>query len=290
VQARASKKAPPKWFLWVFIAIGIAMLGVGLNLVFQSLRCKSWPTTQGTIQSAEIGQHRGSKGGTSYSADVSYGYSVRQTHYTGTKIAFGMMSASASYARGVLNRYPVGAKVPVYYSPNDPGTAVLEPGIHGGVWICFGVGSVFVLFGIMFLLLMKQQRNARQIPSAAETNSQRLNAPQILMAIIIFIFGAFPIIMARNRPDNAIVMYSFGGLFCLAGLYILTYRPGQIRLQQFFSVTISVLMLAVFNWLAFGSGHADLFLGLIMGVLDLMFLAVAVAWLFKQMKVKAPGL
>jgi len=238
-----------------------------------------------------MGRHRGSKGGTTYSADVSYDYSVWGSHYTGTKVAFGMMSSSAHYAQSYLNHYPVGAKVPVHYSPNDPQAAVLETGIHGGTWICFGVGSVFSLFGVMMLQLMKRQPEANQAaPAPARTGGTRIGAPQILMGIIIFLFGAFPIIGAQTNPGNAIIMYAIGGVFCLCGLYILTYRPGQITLQRFFSAAISLFMLGVFNWIVFGSGHVDLFSGVIVSLLDFMFLAVAVRWFFKRIKVKARGL
>lgn len=271
----------------------MVVIGVGVNLAFQSILCTSWPTTEGIIRTAQMGRHRGNKGGTTYSADVSYNYSVGGSRYTGTKVAFGMMSSSSGYAQGVLNRYPVGANVPVHYSPDNPATAVLETGIHGGTWICFGVGSIFALVGVMLLQLMKPQSDAnanQTAPATERTEGTRINAPQILMAVIIFLFGAFPIILAQTNPDNAVIMYLVGGIFCLVGLYILTYRPGEITLQRFFSVAISLLMLGVFNWIVFGSGNVDLFSGVIVGVLDFMFLAVAAGWMFKRMKVRARGL
>ena len=107
--------------------------------------------TDGIIQSAEMKSHEGSKGGTTYSADVTYTYQVAGASYTGDKVSIGQMSSSSEYAQGILNRYPVGKKVSVHYSPGDPSDAVLETGIHGGTWICLGVGTAFALFGIMFL-------------------------------------------------------------------------------------------------------------------------------------------
>ncbi|MGZ4971531.1 MAG: DUF3592 domain-containing protein [Limisphaerales bacterium] len=268
------------------------IVGIGVNLAFQSIRCKSWPTTEGIVRTSEIGRHRSNKGGTTYSADVSYDYSVGGSRYTGTKLAVGAMSSSSSYAQGVLKRYPVGAKVTVHYSPSDPETAVLETGIHGGTWICFGVGSVFTLFGAMFLQALKRQPDSPQAAAAAgRTDGRRFNAPQILMAVIIFLFGASPIIMAHTNRSNAVVMYLMGGVFCIVGLYVLTYRPGEIRLQRFFSVVISLLMLGVFNWVVFGGlGQMDTFSAIILGVIDFMSLAVAIGWFFKRMKVKARGL
>src|SRR5581483_3366011 len=279
-----------KALFWLFIGLGTILICNGTNLAFQSIRCIDLPTTEGTIRSSHVGWQRSNRGGTTHSAEVSYDYSVAGSRYTGTKVAIGAMSASSARAHSVVDHYPTGAKVPVHYSPNDPAASVLETGIHGGTGICFGVGSIFALVGIMFLQLMKWQPDSNQTAPANErTDDTRIRAPQILMAVIIFLFGASPIIMAQTDPNHAIIMYSFGGVFCVVGLYVLTYRPGEIRLQRFFSIAISVLMLGVFNWIVFGSGDVDLFSGVIVGVLDFMFLAVAVRWLVNRLKKNPRG-
>ena len=115
------------------------------------------------MQSANVKSHSGSKGGTTYSAEVTYAYQVAGTNYTGDKVSIGQMSSSSDYARGIVNRYPAGKKVSVYYSPDDATDAVLETGIHGGTWICFGVGTAFTLFGILFLQICHQRRRAGAI-------------------------------------------------------------------------------------------------------------------------------
>ncbi|MDB6057710.1 MAG: hypothetical protein JWO95_1554 [Verrucomicrobiales bacterium] len=291
MQSKASKKNAPKWFPWLFIIIGVVIIGVGANLVFQSVRCRSWPTTVGTIRTARMGQHSSNKGGNTYSADISYGYSVGDTRYLGTKVAFGMMSASSSYAGGVLKRYPVGAEVPVYYSPNNPGTAVLEPGIHGGAWICFGVGGVFALFGIMFLQMQTRQTNANEAGVADATDLTRMNAPPKLMGVIAIIFGFFPIFAGRTSGNNAIIGYAAGGMFCLVGGFILTYRPGQNRWTRFLGSTISIVMLGIFHWVAFGGlGKIEPVAAVIVSGVDLVILLVTGRWLFNCTKVKARGL
>jgi hypothetical protein len=291
VQSKAPKKTSGKWFLWLFIVLGVVTIGVGANLVFQSIRAKSWPTTVGTIRTAQIGQHSSSKGGSTYSADISYSYSVGDTRYLGTKVAFGMMSASASYARGVLNRYPVGAEVQVYYSPTNPGTAVLEPGVHGGAWICFGVGGVFALFGVMFLQMQNRQLAANEAGATDTTNQTRMNSPPKLMGVIAIIFGLFPIIAGRTNGNNAIVGYAAGGMFCLIGVYIVTYRPGANRWARFLGIIIALIMLGIFHWVAFGGlGRIEPVAAVIVSGVDLIILLVGGRRLFNCMKVKARGL
>lgn len=144
-------KRSTQFFSWLFILAGVVALGFGAWNLLQSLRCTRWPVAQGVITSADISSHSGGKGGKTYAANISYDYRVAGTHYICTRLAYGVMNSSHARAQAVLNRYPLGKKVPVYYAPNDPGEAVLETGVHGGTWICFGVGTVFVLAGAMFL-------------------------------------------------------------------------------------------------------------------------------------------
>jgi hypothetical protein len=284
------KKGSPKAFCWLFIGIGVVMIGVGLNLAFQSFRCKSWPTTEATIRTAEMGRHRGSKGSTTYSPDVSYDYSVDGSHYTGTKVAFGMMSSSSSYARGVLQHYRVGAKVPVYYSPTNPAKAVLETGIHGGTWICFGVGTVFALFGIMFLQMVKQQPASDQTSSAAVSDGKQMNAPPKLMGVIVCLFGLFAIVGGRTDPTKAFIAYTAGALFCVVGLYIFTYRPEKNLWSRLLQALILLLFLGVFHLVAFSLGKVEVVFAVVIGVIDLIIFVVGIRWMFNRIKVKAPGL
>jgi len=105
-----------RMFCGLFILIGAVAIGCGAWTLLRSLRCQHWPTTEGLIEAAEMGVQSGSDSGSddTYSANVSYDYQVAGIHYKGTRLAFGAMSASSDYAQGILDRYPVGNKVPVY--------------------------------------------------------------------------------------------------------------------------------------------------------------------------------
>ena len=150
-----------KLFCSLFIAVGLITVGVGVRLLIKSTRSENWPVIDGIVQSAKMTSHSDSDGST-YSADVTYSYQVAGKSYTGRTIAIGQMSSSAEYARGVLNRYPVGKKTAVHYLPGDPSDAVLETGIHGGMWICFAVGTGFTFFGILFLQLSRSATRAQK--------------------------------------------------------------------------------------------------------------------------------
>ena len=142
-------------FCSFFIVAGIIALIACVWVTAKSIRAEHWPVTDGIVQTAKMTSGRDNQGHTTHSADVTYSYKVAGTSYTGDKVASGEISSSAAYAQGILHRYPVGKTVTVHYSPDNPSDAVLETGIHGATWICLGVGTVFVLVGILSLKLIR---------------------------------------------------------------------------------------------------------------------------------------
>jgi hypothetical protein len=107
----------------LFIVIGLVAVGIGIWMFSKSLRAEHWPVTDGIVQSAEMKSQSGNHGSTTYSAEVTYTYQVAGASYTGDKVSIGQMSSSSGYAQGILNRYPVGKKISVHYSPGDPADA-----------------------------------------------------------------------------------------------------------------------------------------------------------------------
>jgi hypothetical protein len=206
-------------FLWLFVVVGVIALGCGAWNFVQSLRCAHWPVTEGVIRSAEMERHSDSDGGDTYSASLSYDYQVADVSHTGTRWAFGAMSASSDYARRILNRYPVGKRVTVHYAPDDPSQAVLETGVHGGTWVCFGVGTVFVLVAGMFLGMSS---SASTTPSTSPAGAAQ--QPPILMGIIFVLMGSFVFFMEPSAGVPRWIVYVAGGIFVLAGLFLLAWR------------------------------------------------------------------
>lgn len=124
------------------IFIGAIGIGCGVWTLLQTLKCERWPTTEAVITAATISHSK------QENASISYIYQVAGIPYTGNRLASGQDMA---HGRWILEKYPVGKKVPVHYSSADPQLAVLETGIHAGTWNYFGVGTGFMLFGWVFL-------------------------------------------------------------------------------------------------------------------------------------------
>jgi len=249
-------------FCWLFIVIGLVVVGVGGWTLIKSLRSERWPVTDGIIQSADMQSSSGHHGSSTYSAKITYSYQVAGVSYTGGKVAIGQMSASSAYAHGILNRYPVGKKVSVYYSPGDPSDAVLETGIHGGMWICFGVGTAFTLFGILFLQISRAAARAQE-PDAPQSSSVRvgpdgrvtMDKPPVLMGIIFLLVGIGLCFVPADNGKPGWLMYAIGGVFAFGGLLLLSMRLENKIYSKIMTWVVLALFLAVFHWVSFGGGE-----------------------------------
>ena len=251
-------------FCWLFIVIGLVAVGIGVWLLAKSFRAEHWPVTDGVIQSAEMKSHSGNDNSTTYSAEVTYSYQVAGANYTACKVAIGQMSASAGYAQGILNRYPVGKKVSVHYSPGDPSDAVLETGIHGGMWICLGVGTAFTLFGVMFLQIQRTAMRT-QMPGAPQSSavtvepdgSMRMDKPPVLMGVIFLLAGIGLCFVPPDPGKPGWLMFAVGGLFASGGLLALLCRLENKVYSKIVMFVFLSAFLAIFHWVSFGAGERN---------------------------------
>ena len=251
---RKSSDRGPRLFLWLFIVIGVVAIGCGAWTLLRSMRCARWPTAEAVIESAEMGRHSGNDDGDTYSADISYQYQVAGVHYEGTRLAFGEMTASPEYAQGILKRYPVGKKVPVHYDPRNPELAVLETGLHGGTGIAFAVGTVFVLFGWMFLKMFSSANRAGQATPATQAQAG-LQQPPILMGVIFMLMGSFAFFMEPARGIPAWIVYAAGGFFVLLGLFLLALHLQNKLYSKILMWAALLTFLAILHWVSFGPGE-----------------------------------
>lgn len=138
-------------------AIGGVIVYLGCLSYMKSRASQSWPTAQGAVVSSEVTAHRSrSRKGrrrTTYGAEVRYEYTANGVKYSSDKISFGeYRTHNSGPAQATVDRYPPGAEVVVYYNPDQPEEAVLEPGKMGGIMILFIVGGMFGVVGVLGLM------------------------------------------------------------------------------------------------------------------------------------------
>jgi hypothetical protein len=91
-----------------------------------------------------------------YWGDIQYEYRVGETEFHGTQLSFNRVHLAVEDAwQPVLNSYPVGKSVTIYYDPANPSFAVLEPGLLGEMDSLSKLNIAFVvLFAGAFLTVL----------------------------------------------------------------------------------------------------------------------------------------
>jgi hypothetical protein len=154
----AQKRIPLFAYLILTIVglVGIFGLCSGLLELFQALQCKNWPQTEGIIQSVKM-THSSNKHDI-YGVKISYQYKVANISYSSERVSFGELETTEeSHAQAILDRYPVGKQVMVFYSIANPTSAVLETGIHGQTWVTLIVSTSF-LGAVLFILFLIRKK------------------------------------------------------------------------------------------------------------------------------------
>jgi len=114
---------------------------------------KKWPTVQGSVISSKLSLRKDNEGKTMYAPDINYTYSVDGKEYTGTNIR--TIDGSTSMKQSVkkqLEKYAKGTSVKVYYDPEFPDSAVLEPGTGFLFGILLKLPLLFYIVSILMVL------------------------------------------------------------------------------------------------------------------------------------------
>ena len=88
---------------------------------------KNWPMTKGTIIKSRVQVSPGEY--TTVNPHIEYRYQVGAVEYTSMQVRPGdklINKYSSTECYDLVEQYPVGAEVDVYYNPKDPSEAVLE--------------------------------------------------------------------------------------------------------------------------------------------------------------------
>ena len=148
------------WFyVFLVVGFGVALLfglfGVKIFLSYQHTKQKLadsqfWPEGEAKVVAAEVERivRRDEDSRTiTFLPRVAYTYSVEGLEYHGDQIGFGKFEFSAANkADAIVDHFPVGHTVKVFYNPLDPKESVLERTIYRP--------SSYFISGIIFILVM----------------------------------------------------------------------------------------------------------------------------------------
>ncbi|MGD1086190.1 MAG: DUF3592 domain-containing protein [Verrucomicrobiota bacterium] len=99
--------------------------------IFKQLESRHYPSATGTVTHSEVTTHHGSKGGTSYKANINYRFDVAGKAFTGSRLRFNPSFSDSASANSLVAAHRLGSTVQVFYNPNDPQDSLLFPGVNG---------------------------------------------------------------------------------------------------------------------------------------------------------------
>ncbi len=145
----------------ILILLVLAALGPSAALP-RYLRAKyslQWPQAQGVVTSSRLvpGQFKQMKG---YRPEIQYRYQVGATEYVGFRRSFNRPPlATHAASQSVIDAYPAGKTVAVFYDPKDPAFALLEPGLAGDMTMLYRMDLFFIAaFGAALLIALYRFR------------------------------------------------------------------------------------------------------------------------------------
>jgi hypothetical protein len=136
---------PYALILGLFTLAGVFLTAWGLSIIVKGRKTLRWPATEGVIEHSAA------------DADdllprILFSYTVAGQTYRRELEFPGGISPTPEFAASYVEKFPAGAKVQVYYDPEQPERATLEPGSARGDWMIFILGLAATVFGTAALL------------------------------------------------------------------------------------------------------------------------------------------
>ena len=130
-------------FIIMFLPIGMIFSFFGMRGLTRAQASTGWPSASGKVIKSSVEREE-----SSYQAEILYEFTVSGTTYNGNRVAYGDYGSNRpTHARRIVNRYPKGKKVTVYYQPDDPGECLLEPGLKLQAFLMPAMGLISLLVG-----------------------------------------------------------------------------------------------------------------------------------------------
>ncbi|OHX12786.1 hypothetical protein BI347_04190 [Chromobacterium sphagni] len=146
-----------KWPAWLLIAIGVAAFAYLWRQARLADAAQGWPSVAGRVESSALDWRQRCGGDNSdareYRALLAYRYEVAGQRHLSTqrRIPEPGFSSNQALAEQIIQRYPAGATVQVYYNPARPQQACLEIGVHWSVRAGQLIALLFIAAGAMLL-------------------------------------------------------------------------------------------------------------------------------------------
>lgn len=140
----------------IFFVVASLPLALWVYMVFKTaIESRGWPYVMGTVKISRIVRNRDCNGLPGYHYSIAVEYEVNSQVYCAPELRLGSFRYfSQARARYIIEKYPIGKYVKVFYDPDYPDCSLLLPGYS---WECFYPLLVFGIvlgIGLTFLTLV----------------------------------------------------------------------------------------------------------------------------------------
>ena len=130
-------------------AVGLVLFYLFIKTIRYAITSKKWPVVQGEIISSRMAEDN-----EGYYPKISFSYNVLGIDYVSTTINPNELVARSIVGKKAAERknktLSIGTPVKVYYKPDDPKKAVIEPGVTIGSFFFLVIAGMFFIGLLIF--------------------------------------------------------------------------------------------------------------------------------------------
>ena len=142
-------------FIYFNLSVGLLLALYNLWLIIKAKSTKNWDKTDGTITNSELVDYTSAgEANSTFKPKIEYTYFLNGNEYKSKRIYFGshiMTSYNKRHSQKLVEKYPKGTKVIVYYDRLNEKESVLETGIKSQIIIGLILGIIITGIGLAFL-------------------------------------------------------------------------------------------------------------------------------------------
>lgn len=134
--------------LGLFVITGVFTTLWGLRVMVSARRSLEWPVVEGTIEESRLSSDE-----FDLLPSIKFSYQVNQHSYQQSLKFPGDVTPTKEFAQSYVDKYPQGSTVQVFYNPEKPENATLEPGSGRGDWLILAIGLGMVIIGSLLFFI-----------------------------------------------------------------------------------------------------------------------------------------
>ncbi len=153
----------------LFVGFGAVLIVIGVTSYRKTKITETWPSTQGTISATNIRRYN-DEGTIRFAPEIDYAYTVAGKSYksSGIRAEVFVSFLDEDEAKRFLRNYAAGTEVPVFYDPENPAKAVLQPISAPVLHMVTIMGAISCSFAAMmyyfaFRRLRKRHRRLKRL-------------------------------------------------------------------------------------------------------------------------------